>query len=175
MAFATTQISNVEVFPEGDGLFKFFGKFTLPASYGSGGDAVTVAKCKAAFQGISNIKFIQCTPAFPASGAATALDVVFEPINDGTNAGKFHVYNSMEGHTHDIKAIGGLTLSETLCLDASQSFGKNAATNRTIVGSTSATTGGVVATAADTSGKTEIAAATDLSTKSCWFVGWGTE
>lgn len=48
-------------------------------------------------------------------------------------------------HVHDITAIGGLTSSEPLLLDASQKFGKNAATNRTIVGSTSATTGGVVA------------------------------
>ena len=47
-------------------------------------------------------------------------------------------------HTHDIKALGGLTSSEPLLLDASQNFGKNAATNRTIVGSTSANTGGVV-------------------------------
>jgi hypothetical protein len=47
-------------------------------------------------------------------------------------------------HTHDIKAIGGLTSSEPLLLDASQVFGKNAATNRTIVGANSATTGGVV-------------------------------
>lgn len=49
-------------------------------------------------------------------------------------------------HTHDIKAIGGLTSSEPLLLDASQVFGKNAATNRTIVGANSATTGGVVST-----------------------------
>jgi hypothetical protein len=47
-------------------------------------------------------------------------------------------------HSHDIKAIGGLTSSEPLLLDASQVFGKNAATNRTIVGANSATTGGVV-------------------------------
>ena len=47
-------------------------------------------------------------------------------------------------HTHDIKALGGLTSSEPLLLDASGVFGKNAATNRTIVGANSATTGGVV-------------------------------
>ena len=59
---------------------------------------------------------------------------------------------------HDMKAIGGLTSSEALFLDASQSFGKQAATDRTVVGSTAATTGGVLASAL-----VEVASGTDLS------------
>jgi hypothetical protein len=47
-------------------------------------------------------------------------------------------------HSHDIFAVGGLTSSEPLLLDASQVFGKNAATNRTIAGANAATTGGVM-------------------------------
>ena len=46
-------------------------------------------------------------------------------------------------HAHDILALGGLTSSEALFLDASQKFGKNAATNRTVAGANSATTGGI--------------------------------
>lgn len=63
---------------------------------------------------------------------------------DGTNKKLLMFQSPAETHTHDIKALGGLTSSEALLLDASQNFGKNAATNRTIVGSTSANTGGVV-------------------------------
>jgi hypothetical protein len=64
----------------------------------------------------------------------------------GTNGAPAFTGAALGTHIHDIKAIGGLTSSEALFLDASQKFGKNAATDRTIVGSTSATTGGVVAT-----------------------------
>ena len=68
---------------------------------------------------------------------------IYELSYDSTNK-KLLMYSGST-HTHDIKALGGLTSSEALLLDSSQSFGKNAATNRTIVGSTSANTGGVVA------------------------------
>ncbi len=63
---------------------------------------------------------------------------------DGTNKKIVMLQAPVQTHTHDIKAIGGLTSSEPLLLDSSQVFGKNAATNRTIVGANSATTGGVV-------------------------------
>lgn len=48
-------------------------------------------------------------------------------------------------HVHDILALGGLTSSEPLLLDASVKYGKNAATNRTIAGANSATNGGIQA------------------------------
>lgn len=76
-------------------------------------------------------------------------------------------------HTHDIFALGGLTSSEPLLLDAAVSFGKNAATNRTIVGSTSATTGGVVsATLAAAAGVEPSAVAIAAQTIEVEVIGW---
>lgn len=72
-------------------------------------------------------------------------------VDQGTSGYKFMYDQSAEklvvigSHTHDIKAIGGLTSSEPLFLDSAQKFGKNAATNRTIVGANSTSDGGVVA------------------------------
>lgn len=78
-------------------------------------------------------------------GAAFTFDKTNQKIRMMiTAAGTLAV--TMNAHTHDLKAIGGLTSSEALFLDASQKFGKSAATDRTIVGSTSGTTGGVSAT-----------------------------
>lgn len=76
-------------------------------------------------------------------------------------------------HTHDIKAIGGLTSSEPLLLDASQVFGKNAATNRTIVGANSATTGGVVSATLAAAAQTEPTSVA-LATQTIYVevVGW---
>mgnify|MGYP001571590060 CR=1 FL=1 len=79
----------------------------------------------------------------------------------GTVAAPVFTGAGLAAHTHDMLGIGGLatTSNEALFLDASQKFGKNAATNRTIVGSTSATTGGVVAVTAGTEAGTNSAPA----------------
>jgi hypothetical protein len=53
------------------------------------------------------------------------------------------------GHAHDLKLIGGITASEPAAVHSDAvTFGKNAATDRTIAGADSATKGGVIALAA---------------------------
>lgn len=47
-------------------------------------------------------------------------------------------------HTHDTKYIGGITATEAVAIDSGDILGKNAATDRTIVGADSATKGGIV-------------------------------
>ena len=104
-------------------------------TYPSGGVPLTKAKLGCSVR-IVSLQILD-------NGSGDGYDYKYDYAND-----KIRIYNSQGSHTHDIKAIGGLTSSEALFLDASQSFGKNAATDRTIVGSTSATTGGVVASTA---------------------------
>lgn len=116
--------------PKYKAVFKLvFGDGAL--TYPSGGIPLTKAKlgCPA---NLLSFKILD-------GGAASGVIVKYDYANQ-----KLRLYNSVSAHTHDIKAIGGLTSSEALFLDASQKFGKTAATDRTIVGSTSATTGGVV-------------------------------
>jgi len=47
------------------------------------------------------------------------------------------------GHTHDMTFIGGITASESVAIYGGDTLGKNAATNRTILGADVATKGGV--------------------------------
>jgi hypothetical protein len=159
VAFATSLITGFTKFPIGGSRYLIAFKLTGPASYTSGGETMTVANARSILEGITNIDFLIPSPSV-VSAYTSRTTCVYEPLNTSTNTGKFHFYSSVpahnhdllivggqtaQTHTHDVKAIGGLTSSEALFLDASQSFGKTAATNRTIVGSTSATTGGVVA------------------------------
>jgi len=51
------------------------------------------------------------------------------------------------GHTHDMTYIGGITATEPVAIAAGDTLGKNAATNRTILGADVATKGGVKALA----------------------------
>jgi len=114
-------------------------------SYTSGGEIVTQAILKA-FSGLLEVRFWNFAKLMK-SDFSTATNISFDHARTAAQVGVIHIFQAHAAHTHDILAIGGLTSSETLFLDASQSFGKNAATNRTIVGATSATTGGVVAAA----------------------------
>jgi len=172
MAVAATNITNFVKYPLGNGDWAFRFTYTGPSSYTSGGEDLTRTVCRAAMEGISEIFFLGCNAAYKSSDGSTGALAAFEILNDGTNVGTFHFYNSVDAHTHDMKAIGGLTSSEALFLDASQKFGKTAATDRTIVGSTSATTGGVVATADDIL-SSEAAASGNYSghVVKCWGIG----
>jgi hypothetical protein len=171
MAVAATNITDFHKWPMGDGLWGIRFKYTGPSSYTASGEVLSKTVCKAAMEGISEIYSLMVPRAMPVGGA-TSVACGFEVLNTSTNTGTFHYYNSVDTHTHDIKAIGGLTSSEALFLDASQSFGKTAATNRTIVGSTSATTGGVVATADDIADN-EAAASGNYSTYIAYCYGIG--
>lgn len=48
-------------------------------------------------------------------------------------------------HVHDLKFIGGIAETEAVMIAGGDTLGKNAATDRTVAGSASATKGGVVA------------------------------
>ena len=128
-------------------------------TYPSGGIPLTKAKlgCPA------KIVSLQIIDGANANGLAYKYDYANE---------KLRIYNTTAAHTHDIKAIGGLTSSEALFLDSSQSFGKNAATDRTIAGSTSATTGGVVASAASAGDELGTGDAPAAASVYVHVVGW---
>lgn len=65
---------------------------------------------------------------------------------------------ALANHTHDMKFIGGIATTEAVMIADGDTLGKNAATNRTIVGADSATKGGVVSGGAVAAGAlTELA------------------
>jgi hypothetical protein len=55
---------------------------------------------------------------------------------------------AVTAHVHDLKFIGGITATEAVAIQGGDTLGKNAATDRTIAGSASATKGGVVSAGA---------------------------
>ena len=78
-----------------------------------------------------------------------------------------YVSGAVAAHTHDLKIIGGQAAAGTAATAyyATDIFGKEAATNATIVGADSATKGGVVSGAAVSAGAlAEVADTTNLST-----------
>jgi len=85
----------------------------------------------------------------------TLMEVICSTISDNgylirwDKVGKaFKAYYPADNHTHNLTYIGGITASEAVAIDGGDTLGKNAATDRTIVGADSATKGGVVAVAA---------------------------
>lgn len=67
--------------------------------------------------------------------------------------------DALATHTHDSLYIGGITATEAVAIQGGDTLGKNAATNRTIVGANSATKGGVVAVTGGTPSGTNSAPA----------------
>lgn len=170
MAFATSQITEFGKSPIGNGFWDFWFKFTGPASYGSGGDAMTKANAKAALEGISEVKFLVAAPAGNADYTSGAF-CTFEPVNDGTDAGVFHFFNSTPAHLHSFLVKGGTAAAGTDTVNIkSLVIGKEEATDRTNLGG--ATNGGVQNSTA-VAAATEATAATDFSTYTCWFRGVG--
>lgn len=58
--------------------------------------------------------------------------------------------SALGSHVHDTLFIGGITATEAVAIQGGDTLGKNAATNRTIAGASSATKGGNVAVSAGT-------------------------
>lgn len=168
MALAAGDFTVTKTIHLGKGYRKVIGRYTPSGTYTSGGEVMTAAIANAKL-GLSTIDYMNFTPLVPSAGT-TYVQLVYDHAAVGT--AKIHASNAVAAHTHNITAIGGLVSSEALFLDASQKFGKAAATDRTIVGSTSATTGGVAVNTAVTV-NTELAASTDISTYSCSFVAYG--
>jgi len=67
-------------------------------------------------------------------------------------------------HTHDIKVMESITEDGTVGVQGSK-FGKNSATNLTVVGANSATNGGVVSATLSAAALSELANATDIATQ----------
>lgn len=87
---------------------------------------------------------------------------------DRTNA-KIRIYKPRAAHAHDVLIIGGQAAASTAAVAyyATDILGKEAATNKTILGADSATKGGVTSTAAAaadelTGGSTAVTSATTL-------------
>jgi hypothetical protein len=76
--------------------------------------------------------------------AKPKLGYIFEWV-PATKKLKVYKSGAVAAHTHDVKVIGGITITEPTAIQGGDTFGKNAATDRTIAGATSATKGGVVA------------------------------
>lgn len=70
-------------------------------------------------------------------------------------------------HTHDIKVIASITADAVAGLQG-QVFGKNTATNATIVGANSTANGGVVSTTLAAAGLGELANGTDIAAQTLY-------
>ena len=75
-------------------------------------------------------------------------------------------------HTHDLKYIGGITITEPVAIEGGDKLGKNAAVDRTIAGADVATKGGVVAAAA-VSATAALEVANDVDVGVVEFVAYG--
>lgn len=103
-------------------------------------------------------------------------------VDQGTSGYKFQYDQSAEKlvvmqapaqtHTHDIKVIAGITEDSTIGLQG-QIFGKNSATNATIVGANSTANGGVVSATLAAAAQTEASAvAIAAQTIEVEVIGW---
>lgn len=91
---------------------------------------------------------------------------------DYTNEKLIVMQAPVQSHTHDVKLMGGLTLSGAVGVDAT-SFGKNTATNATVVGANSTTTGGVVSATLAAAALSEASTvAVAAQTIYCEVIGW---
>ena len=91
----------------------------------------------------------------PPNGYIYVYDPAYHTIrifqgNGGTISGATFAGAALDPHTHDIKLIGGITATEPVAVQGGDTLGKNAATDRTIVGADAATKGGVVEESAGT-------------------------
>jgi hypothetical protein len=111
------------------------GTGNLGNPYATSGIAVSAAQC-----GLGVLDHLEIDP---------AGGYIFEYVK---STGKVKAYSSagtitggtMAAHVHDLKFIGGITATEPVAIAGGDTLGKNAATDRTIAGSASATKGGVV-------------------------------
>jgi len=166
VALAATQFTRQKVSWLGPGVKRVTGVFTGPASYTSGGEALTLAIARAAL-GLKEVRSLQFTAAVKASDG-TSVDLVFDhnvvantshgKIRARTSGSTAHTHDVLiiggqtpATHTHDVKVIGGTAAAGTDALNVKTLIlGKEAATDVTVVGADSGTKGGVVASSTPT-------------------------
>lgn len=137
--------------------------WTGPASYASGGEALTTAIGKAL--GFNEIHAFQCAGLVKASDG-TSVGVRFDHNSTaGTTHGKIRVAaGGVAAHAHDFLVKGGTAAAGTDALNIKTVIiGKESATDATSLAADTATKGGVMAVAAGTT-TAELAATTNLST-----------
>ncbi len=156
---------------------------------------VTILKLKIGEDGYKHnrcqIEFGDSALTYPASGIPVTIasfgcpneiqSMVFD--DQATSGYKFSYDRSAkkiivhqapaQSHTHNSVYIGGITATEPVAIDSGDILGKNAATNRTIVGADSATKGGTVsATLAAAALAEATALAIAAQVLECEVVGW---
>jgi len=120
------------------------------------------------------------TGGIPLTIGKMGCPVVVESLTVVDNGGSAYVWSydkankklkafqaPAQTHDHDLKIIGGQTHDATLGLNGSE-LGKNAATNITLNGANSATTGGVLSETLSAAGLVEVANATDIATQTLY-------
>lgn len=161
MAIAASDFVVTSKIPMGVGRYEIFGQYTGPASYTSGGEALSNA-ILAAKLGIKSIEYLGFDPAPKTTTPTDAIQLAFDYIKTATTQGKIHAYQSgVNAHTHSFLVKGGTAAAGTDALNIKATvIGKEAATDATNTGGVN---GGVqAATAANAAG--EVAAAQNLST-----------
>lgn len=124
-------VSNVKRCKLGSNGIAVVGQITASGNYATGGDTLDLSKVP----GITNRK-----PDFVRIQGMAGYMYEYDAAN-----GKMLCRQvASADHTHDIKLIGGITATEPVAVQGGDTLGKNAATDRTIAGATSATKGGVV-------------------------------
>lgn len=97
-------------------------------------------------------------------GIKAAASGIIQVVFDYSNIKLLAFRSNTAAHSHDALFIGGITATEPVAIDGGDTLGKNAATNRTIAGATSATKGGIVAASAAQASLVEVSNAINLST-----------
>lgn len=172
MAFVASQFSLVKRRPVAAGAWLVTGKFTGPASYASGGEALTNAILKAAL-GINHIDVALFTPLVDPTNALV-VQLVFDHNATASTQGKLRAFNSGNtAHTHSFLVKGGQAAAGTDAISIKGTtpvtIGKEAATDATNIGGA----GGGVQLSTAVGPASEVTSTTDLSLYVCRFVIYG--
>lgn len=175
MALTAADFSNLEVAYLGPNLKVVTGKWTGPASYASGGEALTQTIAARGI-GLKQIFSLTFTPLVDENNAALGVQVVFDHNLSGTTIGKIRCLSSgLTAHTHNLSVIGGQGAAGTDAVTAPAAtdlLGKQEAGDALVLGADVATKGGVVA-AAVVEATSEVAAATALNGYVSRFIAFG--
>lgn len=104
-ALGASDITMISKTPIGNSRYLLIFTITGPASLSSGGEFLTKAGAVSGLGGITLIDALICQGS--GNSATSGIECRYVPVNGATNIGKFHFYNAVTGHDHDLKIIGG--------------------------------------------------------------------
>src|SRR5438445_7005502 len=169
MAIAASAFTVVSKVPMAVGRWRIHGKYTGPASYTSGGEALSNAIVAAKF-GINHIEELSFSPAPKTTTPTDSIQLGFDYISTATTQGKIHAYQSLQAHVHSFLVKGGQAAASTDELSIKGTtpvtIGKESATDATNIGGA----GGGVQAATAANASAEVASGQDLSTYVSHFV-----